>query len=318
MNVLITGAAGLVGDHVRKHLSKDTRHRLILIDRNKPDPADDNLIQVPLEDRLALEKLFATEKLQCVIHLAAMPNAVRSVQEPLECYITNVVHTINLLELCVSYNVGMFLFASSGAVYQPSGGPLAEDATKWGADPYAQSKIMCEQVLADVAKAHPDFRYVSLRFFRVTGADRPHSVNKQLSPIRIAAQVALGRRDKMIIFGDNFDTVDGTCVRDFIHIEDLVRMVSASLSYLETNNESTTFNCASGKGYSLKQIVDTMMKISAVEFKVQVEDKRPNEIPSLVADISRAKALLGWRPRHDSLASLCQVTLEREKVLPLL
>ena len=322
MNVLITGAAGFVGRHVAKYLSINTPHRLIPVDlAGERDSPYGEIRQLDLGNKAALEALFQSEQLDAVIHLAALVNPNDAIENPLAYYASNVANTINLLQLCVHYGVGKFVFASTAAVYGIQECRLiGEDAIKQPVNPYSRSKLMCEQVLEDTGRACPGFNYAVLRLFFVVGSDGTLELggqpNANLNVIRIAAQAALGRRDRIVIYGDNFATPDGTCVRDYIHIDDISRMFKAALDYLQKGNSSQEFNCGTGQGYSLKEITAMMQKVAGVDFDVEIVEPRPNEYPSLMADITRARELLDWEPSQHSLESLCRLSLEFERALP--
>lgn len=319
MKILVTGAAGYIGGHVSNYLLNNTSHDLVLIDlHSRTGPAGAEIRKLDISDSGPLDQVFKSERFDAVIHLAALVDAQLSITEPLSFYASNVSNTISLLQMCSKYSVSRFVFPSSAAVYEPTdSGLLNECSPMRPLNPYGRSKVMCEDLLKDTSEADQNLRYVVLRPFMIIGGGGSPELDAKAyangHPIKIAAQAALGIRKKMVIFGDQYNTPDGTCVRDFVHIDDVCRMVSASLDYLHQDNASEVFNCGSSKGYSLTELVNTMKNVSGVDFEVEIGEKRPHEYPSMVADISRAQDLLGWQPCHNRLEDFCQVTLDLAK-----
>jgi UDP-glucose 4-epimerase len=224
-----------------------------------------------------------------------------------------------LIAAAVKGKVKHFIFSSTAAVYgTPSVTPVGEGAPLVPESPYGRSKMMVEMILADTAAAH-DFRYVALRYFNVAGADPAgrtgQSTRGATHLIKVASETALGKRDAITVYGTDYPTADGTCIRDYIHVSDLVRAHCDALRYLRAGGESVTLNCGYGRGFSVLEVLDTVKKVSGVDFAVELAARRPGDPARIVAACDRVRAVLGWRPELDDLASLVGHALAWERKL---
>jgi UDP-glucose 4-epimerase len=254
-----------------------------------------------------------------VLHFAAAIIAPESVHLPLKYYSNNTRNTLNLLQACVEHGVERFIFSSTAAVYgMPAGGEAFEDSTTEPINPYGTSKLMSEWMLRDAAFAH-GFSYVALRYFNVAGAD-PQARMGQRTPdathlIKVCCQAALGMRDAVSIFGTDYDTPDGTGIRDYIHIEDLAAAHLYALGYLEGGGASTVINVGYGQGDSVRQVIEVVKKVSGVDFKVVESPRRPGDPANLVAGADRIRSLLGWSPSYANLTTIIEDAWRWEKKL---
>ncbi|WP_345993651.1 UDP-glucose 4-epimerase GalE [Sulfurimonas sp. HSL-1716] len=339
MNVLITGGAGYIGSHVVKQLLETTAYKVTVVDnlstgsRKTLDTlraiGDFKFIDLDLKEFDKVAELFTKSSFDTVIHFAASIVVPESVQNPLKYYMNNTVNTTNLINCAVQNGVKKFIFSSTAAVYgEPQEIPVLGLDEKFAVEPinpYGMSKLMSERVLQDTAKAHKDFKYVIFRYFNVAGADI-HYENDTLLPrigqsfpnathlIKIASECALGKRDKMAIFGDDFNTTDGTGVRDYIHVDDLAEAHIKAVKYLK-ENDSDIFNIGYGKGYSVKEVIETMKKVTSNDFQVETAPRRAGDPAALISDNRKIKKKMGWIPRYEDLGLICKSAYEWEKKL---
>lgn len=323
MAVLVTGGAGYIGSHMVYALA-DAGEDVVVLDNLStgfrwalPD-------KVPLyegdtgDETLALE-IIARHDIDAIIHFAASIVVPDSVADPLGYYRNNTANTRTLIEAAVKGGVKHFIFSSTAAVYgNPETVPVAEDAPTMPMSPYGWSKLMTEIILRDTAHAHP-LRYAVLRYFNVAGAD-PQLRTGQSTPaathlIKVAVQTALGMRRKMDVFGTDYPTPDGTCIRDYIHVSDLVAAHSDALGYLRGGGQSVTLNCGYGRGFSVLEVIETVKKISGTDFRVDLAPRRPGDPAQIVAASGRARDILGWTPRYDDLPTIVSHALAWEKKL---
>ncbi len=324
MTVLVTGGAGYIGSHMVYALT-DRGEDVIVLDNLSTgfdwavSPAA-TLIVGDIGDAELLEKLFATHDIDAAIHFAGSIVVPESVENPLKYYRNNTANTRTLIEQVVKAGVPRFIFSSTAAVYGiPEVNPAAEDAPLAPINPYGRSKLMTEWMLQDTAHAHDGFDYVALRYFNVAGAD-PKGRTGQSTPeathlIKVACQTALGQREKMFVFGDDYDTEDGTCVRDYIHVSDLIAAHVDALDYLRGGGASAVFNCGYGHGYSVKQVIDTVKKVSGVDFPVEMAPRRAGDPPALVAAAEKIRETLNWQPQLDDLEGIVASALKWEQHL---
>lgn len=322
MKILVTGGAGYIGSHMV--LALDERgHDVVVLDNlctgNREAVLCGRLVEGDLADRGALDRLLGTERFDAVIHFAAHIVVEESASVPMKYYRNNFVNALNLIESCVRHDVRTFIFSSTAAVYGiPDVIPVGEDAALKPINPYGTSKMMVEQALRDVSSAH-GLRYVALRYFNVAGADHLCRIGQRYQRpthlITLALRTALGERKCLDIFGTDYDTADGTCVRDYIHVEDLIDAHLLALEYLKRDGGSTIFNCGYGRGHSVRQVVDAVKRVTGTDFAVRETGRRAGDPPALVADASRIRSALGWEPRHDDLGHIITTAWEWEKKL---
>jgi len=310
--VLVTGGCGYIGSHVVRQLS-EAGYGVVVYDNLSTGFSDalihgETLVQGDLADTGRLAELFARYRFKTVLHFAAAIVAPESVTDPLKYYGNNTRNTLNLLQACVATGVERFIFSSTAAVYgMPDNGQAAEDSPTVPINPYGTSKLMSEWMLRDTAAAHP-LRYVALRYFNVAGAD-PLARMGQRTPeathlIKVSCQAALGMRDGVSVFGTDYETPDGTGIRDYIHIEDLAAAHLAALGYLEQGGGSTMINVGYGHGSSVREVIAMVKKVSGVDFKVVEAERRPGDPAMLVARAEKIRQLLGWEPRFNDLATI--------------
>lgn len=329
MNILVTGGAGYIGSHTIKQLLEEGGHNITIIDNlcKGTIKAIDALntiakvefINANLEDVAKLEEIFKTHKFDAIIHFAAFIEVFESMQKPLKYYLNNTSNAINLIELCNKYGVNKFIFSSTAATYgEPEVHQVTEDMPQNPINPYGKSKLMTEWVLEDAALANKNFKYAILRYFNVAGASSDGLLGQNYPNathlIKVATEAILGKRDKMSIFGDDYDTPDGTCIRDYIHIEDLASAHLSALRYLQ-NNDSNIFNVGYGKGYSVKEVVDAAKEVSGVDFKVEIAPRRDGDPMALIANSDKLRRLTDWTPKRDDLKLIISSALEWERKL---
>lgn len=327
MNILVTGGAGYIGSHVVKALLEENKHEITIIDNfvKGSEKAIDALrkisefkfIQTDLENISKIEEVFATHKFDAVIHFAAYIEVFESTQKPLKYYLNNTANAMNLIALCEKYGVGKFIFSSTAATYgEPETSQVTEQSLQNPINPYGKSKLMTEWVLKDAALANPNFKYAILRYFNVAGASSDGLLGQNYPNathlIKVATQTILGKREKMVIFGDDYDTKDGSCIRDYIHIEDLASAHLSVLRYLQ-NNDSNIFNVGYGTGFSVKEVVAAAKEVSGVDFKVEIGARREGDPACLIANSDKLKTLTDWKPVKNDLKLIIKSALEWEK-----
>ncbi len=324
MNILITGGAGYIGSHVVKQLGEKTDYNLTVLDNLvtgfKSAVLYGDFIKADLSNFDEIEGIFKARKFDAVIHFAASLIVPESVKDPLKYYLNNTANTANLIKMCVKYGVNNFVFSSTAAVYgEPdiSKMPITENSSLSPINPYGMSKLMSETILRDASKAYKDFNYIALRYFNVAGAALDGKIGQSTKDathlIKVAAETALGKRDKIYIFGDDYPTFDGTCIRDYIHVEDLADAHLKALSFLQENKKSDIFNCGYGHGFSVKEVVNTMKEVSGVDFEVDITKRREGDPAVLIAGNKKIKEKLNWTPKYDDLKLICKSALEWEK-----
>jgi UDP-glucose 4-epimerase len=309
MQVLVTGGAGYIGSHVVKGL-RAAGHRVVVYDNLSTGHAwavqGSELVIGDLADRDRLAALLAARRLDAVLHFAAHIWVHESVRDPAKYYRNNVANALNLFELAAQHGVTQLVFSSTAAVYgQPDLALIDETAPLAPINPYGASKMMAERMLVDIAAAC-GLRYAILRYFNVAGAD-PEGRIGEATPdnqhlVKAACETALGLRPALWIYGTDYPTADGTCIRDYIHVEDLAQAHIAALDHLSRGGASTVLNCGYGHGISVRTVIEAVRRVSGVAFPVEEGPRRPGDPASLVAANARIRELLGWQPRYDDLA----------------
>lgn len=329
MNILITGGAGYIGSHVVKQLLESKKHNITVIDSFKTGFEETietlytfgefKFIEQDLSKWNEVESIFRENSFDTVIHFAASLLVGESVENPMKYYMNNTCNTANLVSMSNKYGVKKFIFSSTAAVYgEPSSDkmPLLETEFTNPINPYGNSKLMNEQIIKDASKANKDFKYVILRYFNVAGAEESLSIGECHEPethlIPLVVQTALGKRNKIFIFGYDYDTPDGTCIRDYIHVGDLASAHISALKYLD-DNDSEIFNCGYGHGFSVKEVIYMIKKVSGVDFEVEVASRREGDPAILIADNKKILQKTNWKPKYDDLEFICKTALEWEK-----
>jgi len=319
MKILVTGGAGYIGSHVVKALGEQG-HEILVYDNlssgHKQAVLYGRLVKGDLADKALLDMLLEEFRPEAVMHFAAFIQVEESVREPLKYYRNNTVNTLNLLEVMRKNNLNKFIFSSTAAVYGiPEKMPVAEDTPLNPINPYGASKTMVEQMLKDLSDTS-DFKYVSLRYFNVAGADPGGRIGQAYKDpthlITRALKTAKGEFEKLTIFGTDYQTTDGTCIRDYIHVDDLASAHLLALGYLMDNNKSRIFNCGYGHGYTVKQVIETAKKVTGINFNTVESDRRPGDPPTLIAGSARIKQELNWKPEHDDLEFIVKTAWEWE------
>ncbi|MFV0368381.1 MAG: UDP-glucose 4-epimerase GalE [Hyphomicrobiaceae bacterium] len=323
MAVLVTGGAGYIGSHMVLALL-DEGDAVVVIDnlstgfRWAVDPRA-QFVEGDAGDQSLVRRTIAEHDVDSIIHFAGSIVVPESVADPLGYYNNNTVKSRALMEAAVASGVKHFIFSSTAAVYgNPEVNPVGEDAPPAPMSPYGSSKLMTEIMLKDASRAH-DLNFVALRYFNVAGAD-PQGRSGQSTPrathlIKVACETALGQRTHMEVFGTDYDTFDGTCVRDYIHVTDLARAHLAALAYLRDGGQSDIFNCGYSQGYSVLQVVDAVKRASGVDFDVRMSPRRAGDPAAIVARSDKIRQTLGWVPRLDDLDQIVRHALAWEDKL---
>jgi UDP-glucose 4-epimerase len=324
MTILVTGGAGYIGSHM-VHALHDAGEAVVVLDNLSTGfrfllPGSVPMVVGHTGDQELAAKIIADHRVDSIIHFAASIVVPESVADPLGYYRNNTINTALLLQAAVAGGVKNFIFSSTAAVYgNPESVPVSESAATKPISPYGTSKLMSEIILHDTAKAH-GLKFVILRYFNVAGAD-PRGRTGQSTPqathlIKVAAEVVTGKREKMSVFGTDYPTPDGTCVRDYIHVADLARAHSAALAYLRRGGGNATFNCGYGHGYSVMEVLDATRRVAGRDFPVDYVGRRAGDPAALVADVSRIQSTLDWRPIYDNLDTIVTHALAWERRLP--
>ncbi|ADL07341.1 UDP-glucose 4-epimerase GalE [Thermosediminibacter oceani] len=318
--VFVTGGAGYIGSHVVKLLTKKG-YEVMVFDNLSTGRRDavlaGELVEGDILDHEALERAMDEFRPDAVMHFAAKIVVPESVQKPLLYYENNTCGALNLLKAMRRCGVNKLIFSSTAAVYgEPARMPITEDFPLNPVNPYGRSKAAVETVLKDISAAE-DFRYVSLRYFNVAGADPEGKIGEMKEDathlITMCVRTACGKRDKLYVYGTDYPTHDGTCVRDYIHVMDLADAHILALEYLLSGGRSEVFNCGYGRGYSVREVVDEAKKVTGVNFQVEYTARRPGDPPELVADSRKIREKLGWKPLYDDLGFIIKTAWEWEK-----
>jgi UDP-glucose-4-epimerase GalE len=318
MRVLVSGGAGYIGSHAMKELRRAGHEAVALDDLrlgHRGALLGAPLVVAAVQDRAAVDAALRDHRIEAVLHFAAYCYVGESVAQPGKYYANNVLGTLSLAEACIAAEVPAFVLWSSCATYgEPERTPIDEDTPQRPVNPYGRSKLVSEQLLADLAAANPGFRPVFLRYFNAAGCDPEGELGEDHSPethlIPNAINASLGRRKRLEIFGDDYPTPDGTCVRDYVHVVDLASAHILALEYAARGGEHRAFNLGNGRGFSVEQVVESVRRVSGADLEVAVRPRRPGDPPVLVAAAARARDELGWRPRFADLDVIVRTAFE--------
>jgi len=313
LNVLVVGGAGYIGSHMVKNLCGRGVNVTTfdnLCSGHRDAVLGGEFIEGDLADRAALERVFAARRYDAVMHFASFIEVGESVRLPAKYYRNNVSNTLNLLECMQAAGVEQFIFSSTAAIFgTPQRVPIDETHPTNPINPYGRSKLMVEQMLADLARAH-GLRSVCLRYFNAAGADPDGQLGERHNPethlIPLVLQAASGRRPFMSVFGTDYDTPDGTCIRDYVHVADLCEAHWLALQSLAQGAGSQAYNLGNGDGFSVFEVIDTVRKVTGREFTVKHETRRAGDPSRLVADSSAARQKLGWVPKYPSMQTIVE------------
>ncbi len=320
--ILVTGGAGYIGSHVVKQLGARGEQIIILDNLStgfRESILSGELIEGDTGDMNLVSRILQENNIEAVLHFAAHIVVPESVSDPMKYYRNNTCNTRNLLECCANENVEYFIFSSTAAVYGiPDETLISEGTPVRPINPYGNSKLMSEWMLKDLAAAH-GLKYAIFRYFNVAGAD-PEGQIGQSTPeathlIKVACEVITGKREKIEIFGADYPTPDGTCIRDYIHVDDLADAHLQALDYLTQGGDSTILNCGYGHGYSVREVLDAVQRVSGISLTIVESARRAGDPPALTADSSKIRKKLNWEPRHDDLDFIVDTALQWERKL---
>jgi UDP-glucose 4-epimerase len=322
MKVLITGGAGYIGSHVVTLLGEQG-HDLVVLDNFSTGRRESlfygNLVEGDLSNHSLVERVLVEEKIDAVMHFAGSIIVPESVEKPHLYYQNNTENSLNLIRLCVKTGIKKFIFSSTAAVYGISpDGIVSEQTPTSPINPYGRSKLMTEWMLEDTAIAH-DFDYVALRYFNVAGAHVGGKVGQcskvSTHLLKIACEHAIGKRDSISIYGEDYDTPDGTCLRDYIHVDDLAQAHLDALTYLRTGGKSQVLNCGYGEGFSVKEMLAVVERVSGLKLNIKKAARRAGDAPVLVSKAEKIREILGWEPKYNDLDLIVKTALEWERKL---
>ena len=319
MKILVVGGAGYIGSHMVKQLAS-AGNEVLTLDNLSYGYRDavkyGEFIEGDLGDAEVLDAIFKTGDIDAVMHFAGFIQVGESVIKPAMYYHNNVTNTFTLLDAMLRHDVKNFIFSSTAAIFgEPDYTPIDEKHKKQPINPYGHSKLMIEQVLDDYDKAY-GLRSTCLRYFNAAGADPDGELGERHVPethlIPLILQAASGRREDIKVFGDDYDTDDGTCVRDYIHINDLCQAHSLALHQMIEKDQSARYNLGNGKGFSVKQVIDVAKAVSGKDFKVTIEPRREGDPAVLVADATLAQQALNWQPEFADLEAIVKTAWDWE------
>lgn len=323
MSVLVTGAAGYIGAHMLLALQAAGEEILALDDLSVGErwlvPDGIPFIKADVGDQKTITRIFDEYGVRDVIHFAGSTLVPESMAHPLVYYRNNTLKTLALLEACVGCGLERFIFSSTAAVYgRPDRVPISESAPILSISPYGASMAMSERILTDAALAQ-GFSYMTLRYFNVAGADpevRAGEIGKPAHLIKVAAQIAVGsRKEKLFVYGSDYATPDGTAIRDYVHVSDLADAHLSALKWLRDGGASATLNCGYGRGYSVREVIDAVERVSGAALPYEIAPRRAGDPPQLIADNAAIRAVLDWRPRYDDIDFILRSAIDWEHKL---
>tara|TARA_Y100000590_G_scaffold372143_1_gene435011 strand:- start:4506 stop:5486 length:981 start_codon:yes stop_codon:yes gene_type:complete len=321
VHILLTGGAGYIGSHACLALL-DAGHKVTVIDNLSTGhkeliPTEASFLQCNINENDKISNLIRNNNFDALIHFAGFIQVEESVKNPKKYFENNTDNSIKLFETCYKNNLINIIFSSTAAAYgnQETSGPILETNKIQPLNPYGESKVRTENYLLNANK----FNFIILRYFNVAGADlhlRTGLISKKPTHlIKIASEVAVGKRDKIKIFGKDYNTPDGTAIRDYIHVTDLADIHLKSLEYLIKNLKSNIFNCGYGKGFSVKEVIDTANKITNNSIKYEFGNRRPGDAESLISDVSKLQNAINWKPHYNNLETIIESSIKWEKQL---
>ena len=311
MNILVVGGAGYIGSHMVKMLDL-AGNNVVTLDNLSNGYKDavkfGEFVEGDISDKSLLDAIFGSKSFDGVIHFASYIQVGESVEKPSMYYRNNVVNTQVLLDAMLEHGVRNFIFSSTAATFgEPQYVPIDEAHPQQPINPYGRSKLMVEQILGDYDRAY-GLKSVSLRYFNAAGADPDGDLGERHMPethlIPLVLQAASGRRDEIIIFGTDYDTPDGTCIRDYIHINDLCSAHLLALKHLVAGGDSRAYNMGNGQGYSIREVIEVAKKVTGIDFTVRMGERREGDPARLVADSKKLQAELGWKPQYSDLETI--------------
>lgn len=322
MPIMITGGAGYIGSHMMWALL-DRGETPVIVDRLSSGfrwaiPPEVPFYEVDIADRDSVAKIIKEHKIDAIVHFAGSISVPESIENPLYYYKNNTVNSQGLIQTALECGVEAMVFSSTAAVYGTpiSPKPVQEDVALRPQSPYGHSKLMTERMLQDTSNAHDTFNFSALRYFNVAGADPKgrtgQSTKGAMSLIKVACEAAAGKRDHIDVFGTDYDTPDGTCIRDFIHVSDLVSAHLAALDKLRGEGGSMVANCGYGKGFSVMDVLKTVVEIAGKDFDIHKAPRREGDIVSITADTTRIKSLTDWEAQHDDLEEIIKSSYDWE------
>ena len=324
--ILVTGGAGYIGSHA-VHRLLDAQYRPVVLDdfstgRRVLLPDEAIVIDGNAGDASLLDTLFQEHPITAVMHFAASVSVAESVSQPGLYYRNNSVNTLTLLERMTNAGINRLIFSSTAAVYGTAGAdmqPLDEKTPPQPANPYGQSKLICEKIIFDYAATH-GLKSAILRYFNVAGADRKGRTgliaDAATHLIKIAAETAVGKRDKLTVFGNDYPTPDGSAIRDYIHVDDLITAHIKALEYLKGGGETDIFNCGYSHGYSVLDVIAAIEKVTGEAIAYDIDARRPGDVASLTADSAKIRQAFDWQPEFDDLQTIIADSIRWEKTIP--
>lgn len=321
-SILVTGGAGYIGSHVVKLLGERNENIIILDDLStgfESSILHGKFIKGNTGDKELVSHILKEHKVESVLHFAAHTIVPESVENPLKYYQNNTCGTRNLLQCCSEAAVKHLIFSSTAAVYgELETGFASEDTPKAPINPYGSSKLMSEQMIRDVSKA-TDLSHVILRYFNVAGSDPDGRIGQSTKNatllIKVAAEVATGKRDKLLVFGTDYPTPDGTGIRDYIHVTDLAEAHINALDYLRKDGQSTTLNCGYGHGFSVKEVINAINQENGKPITVEERPRRAGDPAELISVAQKIRQIIGWQPQYDDLNIIVKTSLAWERKL---
>ncbi|AAK79397.1 UDP-glucose 4-epimerase [Clostridium acetobutylicum] len=323
MNVLVCGGAGYIGSHMAAYLLENG-HNVVIVDNlttgHKESILNNKLYVGDLRDEDFLNKVFDENKIDAVIDFAANSLVGESVANPLKYFDNNIQSVVKLLEAMKNHDVKYIVFSSTAATYgEPDNIPILEGDKTFPTNPYGESKLAVEKILKWCDNAY-GIKYTALRYFNACGAHISGNIGEDHNPethlIPLILQVALGKRDKIMIYGDDYDTEDGTCVRDYVHVSDLASAHLLALERLKNGGKSAIYNLGNGKGFSVKQVVEATRKVTGINIKAEIGERRAGDPGTLIASSDRAILELGWKPKFNSLETIIETAWKWHKNHP--